>query len=487
MTAISRLLRTTFIAGLYAAQFGCSSSGGDGGISGSGNMTGSRVMAVGTIDGFGSIYVNDVRYDLEGAEIRTEDGTDERALKLGMVVTVRGERVDARTATADSVVYDSALIGPVESITGDPGKDDTLTLAVLGVQVRLDVTSTLFEDTGFDTIAVNDVIDVSGHVDADGTLHATRVAKTCELQLGVTDVELAGMITGLAGDNFNIGPIGVITHAGTQLPHGEPADGQGVDVEGVLQSATQILANRISSTATVLPDGEAELQGIVTSLTSTARFTVAGIEVDASAAQFIPSTFAETIASGALVEVEGEVVNGVVQAARVKRRSASVRLWAPVDSVDTDAGTITLNFAPAANITVTTGALTSFRDQRDRLDGFNLVHIESGDLLRLGGASDDTLIFVSEVRRVRNMNHVRLRGPAEMLDFLPPDSGNLSVFGVTVRTGAGTNFTLDGAAVDAATFFADPRVGGAGADLDIKDNRQSNAGDGIAEEVGLGG
>jgi hypothetical protein len=68
---------------------------------------------------------------------------------------------------------------------------------------------------------------------------------------------------------------------------------------------------------------------------------------------------------------------------------------------------------------------------------------------------------------------------------VPPTSGSFTVLGVPVSTEAGTNFALDGTAVDAAAFFADPRVT-AGAKLDVKDSRQGNTGDGIPEDVSLG-
>jgi hypothetical protein len=191
------------------------------------------------------------------------------------------------------------------------------------------------------------------------------------------------------------------------------------------------------------------------------------------------------IDTGALVEVEGRVSGGVVQAAHVKRRSGSVRIWAPVDSADPDAGLVTLSITPSATLTVTTGTLTSFRDQRDRVDNFGLAHLAPGDLLHVRGAGDDTRVFADDVRRVRNMQHVRLLGPVEMLNIVPPTSGSFTVLGVPVSTEAGTSFELDGAAVDAAAFFADPRVT-AGARLDVKDSRRGNTADGILEEVRLG-
>ena len=53
---------------------------------------GSRSVSSGTIDGFGSIFVNGIEYETDDAEIVVNgQAADESALRLGMVVDVSGD------------------------------------------------------------------------------------------------------------------------------------------------------------------------------------------------------------------------------------------------------------------------------------------------------------------------------------------------------------------------------------------------------------
>ena len=61
---------------------------------------------------------------------------------------------------------------------------------------------------------------------------------------------------------------------------------------------------------------EAEVHGIITDFTSTASFSVNGLPVDASKAAFPDGTAG--IVKGAMVEVEGAIVNGVLIASKVR-------------------------------------------------------------------------------------------------------------------------------------------------------------------------
>ena len=64
---------------------------------------------VGTITGFGSIYVNGIEYDTNGASYEVDDASasDDSALAVGMVVKVQGSvNADGRTGSASSVSYD---------------------------------------------------------------------------------------------------------------------------------------------------------------------------------------------------------------------------------------------------------------------------------------------------------------------------------------------------------------------------------------------
>ena len=101
-------------------------------------------LAVGPVTTFGSIVVNGVRYDTTSTEF-TVDGApgSESDLRVGDIVIVSGTvNEDGVTGTANSVIYDDIVTGPVESI--DVAANS---LVVMG-QIVLVRSETLFDDKG---------------------------------------------------------------------------------------------------------------------------------------------------------------------------------------------------------------------------------------------------------------------------------------------------------------------------------------------------
>ena len=139
--------------------------GGGGGIGGTG-----VVAARGPITGFGSIWVNGIRFDVSGA-IVTVEGKDasDADLRLGMVVSVSGLAAVDGSVVADLVEYADSLEGPIDSIAG--GEIRVLGQTVLvtgGTEVR------------GGPLEPGNVIEVSGLTDATGTIHATYVEKMAD-------------------------------------------------------------------------------------------------------------------------------------------------------------------------------------------------------------------------------------------------------------------------------------------------------------------
>lgn len=292
---------------------GLASHCGGGGIGGSGS-----------VGGFGSVFVNGIEWFTDGAEV-TLDGVpgSEGDLRLGMVVEVRGLPLpDDSMAEAVSIRFDDAIQGPVEAIAAS--SPATKTLDVLGRTVVLDASLTQFDDSdptfAFGTVAVGDVLEVSGHVDGAGAIHATWVRRLGSVALGVTPVELEGVVSGLsAGEGFELGSVAIEIDSETDLSElaGVLADGLAVEVEGVLVEPALVLADRVGPTSSLPQEiSDFSLEGIVSGFASLGDFRVAGQLVDASAALFVPAD-PSFVADGALVEVEGPIVDGVLIAEEV--------------------------------------------------------------------------------------------------------------------------------------------------------------------------
>ena len=102
------LLIIAVIAGVACGGGGSVASVGSGGT---GTLSAST-FSVGTITGFGSVFVNGTRFEDTNASVSDEDGARSRNdLKLGMVVKVQGSVNASGTATASSFSFDSELQG----------------------------------------------------------------------------------------------------------------------------------------------------------------------------------------------------------------------------------------------------------------------------------------------------------------------------------------------------------------------------------------
>lgn len=277
-------------------------------------------LANGVITGFGSIIVGGVRYDDSAASIQDDnnDRLTSAALKLGMVVRIKGGKsandgVSVR-AKADSIVVQSELLGPIDSIDTATG-----TLVVLGQAVKISAT-TVFEDglVAADLTA-GAVVEIYGFVDpANNVLSATRV----ERKPGAKAFKLQGAISSLnaASKTFTLGSL-TIGYLSADLP-------ASLVLANGLVVRVQMATAPLSGTRTALkirkPEyeqediNEVEIEGIVTAYTSNAVFSVNGLVVNTNSATKFELPVGVLPKVGDRIEVEGSTVNGVLMATDVK-------------------------------------------------------------------------------------------------------------------------------------------------------------------------
>jgi hypothetical protein len=462
---------------LATALSGCGGGSGGGNVAGIG---GTGVTAAGTITGFGSIFVNGVEFDTSNSSFDVDDNSSatETDLSLGMFVTVTGTLdISGTTGTATTVVFDDEIQGPISAI--DPGGPDpdnlTKTLIVFGISILADRATTVFEDVTFDNLAVNDVIEVSGFVDSTTVLHATRIEKKDDFVAGSSEVELKGIVSGLSGTTFTLGSFTVDFSGPVDLsdvPGGVIANGMQVEVKGTL-TGTTISASRIEEEDDLFGDDEdkVSLEGLITNYVSDSNFQIAGQLVDASGATFEPATL--TLGNGVEVEVEGPIVNGILQASEVEARGGDIKLEATVLSVSPAANTITLLFEPG-NVTVQVNSQTSLKDDQTG-NTLTLAGINPGtDFLEIRGYIDGNgNIIASEVSRDDPDDDI-IQAPVE--SFVTDSS--ITLLGLTFDTVIGTtDFELaNDTTTNSTTFYGNL---GTGDLVKIKDDNQ----DGIADEV----
>ncbi len=446
--------------------------GGGGSVAGIG---GTGITSTGTIDGFGSIFVNGVRYDTDSADVTIDSDNNANAndLRLGMIVTVSGIlNDDGNTGIASSVVFDDDLQGPISSISANA--DNTVkTLVILGISVEVDQLSTAFDDTSFNDLMVNDIVEVSGFMQSNGTIQATRIEGQGAFQPGVSEIEIEGQISNLSGTTFELGGF-TIDAAGADLSDLQSvslSNGLNVEVNGTLMGST-ITANRIE-----LEDGpfdddddDVELEGIITDFVDDSNFRVAGQLVNASNAELSPANL--VLGNDLMVEIEGAVVNGVLIAEEVESRDGEIELAAPIQSlnVTSTGGSITLGFSPGM-VTFTVNLQTQLDDDTGTFDPISFTDLRIGDFLEVKALQNGNGLIATEVQVEDDDNDQSLEGPVD--SFV--ENTSITVLGLTYST-VGAEFDD---ADDATEFFNQLNIG------DIVELEDDFPADGIADEIEL--
>ena len=338
-----------------------------GGGSGSSAGPAKSSFTAGPITGFGSVIINGIRFKSSTASVANDDdeAQSETDLKLGMVAEVEaGEITSDSTGShgdAKFIHFRSAIIGPVDKID-----IPTRLLVVLGQTVDVSNT-TVFGDSlpkGPFSISVGDVLEIFGMLDTNtGHYLATRI----ESKANAPFFKLRGVVSNLdtTARTFMIGGETIsYAHLPTDRVPEELANGLLVTakLEKIPQDDGTWIAAKLKIAEHRMADhDEAELKGLVTSVTSPTQFSVDGIAVDASNARFRPD--GATIVLGAEVEVEGTASNGVIMATKVSIETehedelAGFELHGAISTIDTANQNFVLR-----GVTVDYSGSVAFRD-----------------------------------------------------------------------------------------------------------------------------
>jgi hypothetical protein len=385
--------RLALVAGLMAACGGGVETGGTGGI-------GSYVE--GPITGFGSIVVNGVRFDDSAALIEDADGNriDRADLRLGMRVQVDSGAISddgsGRSATATRVRFTRELLGPVTGFGALGGSID-----VLGQFVRV-TPATVVDGVpgGAAALDVGDIVEVSGFVEPGLLVDryvATRIERRSVAPAAyrvrglVRELDAAARTLRVGSQSFDL--------AATGVPQGL-FNGQLVRMTvGTVQVGGRWPVTAIAVESRRVDDrDEAEVEGLITALTSTARFAVNGIAVDASGATFEDGSAGVVL--GARVKVRGRAAGGELIAERVELRSDDdafndgIELRDVIEGLNTAAQTFRVR-----GVTVFYGTAPA-----PRFDGGTVNDLADGVRVRVRAAlsADRTRVEATRIEFVEN-------------------------------------------------------------------------------------
>ena len=443
----NRIFKMAFCCAVLA---GCGGDGDDNTIAGI-DARGTPSVAIvskGTITGFGSIIVNDVRFETANATFDI-DGTagTQSDLSTGDVVIVRGT-LDASgtTGTANSVVSDDLVEGPISAIDSAAA-----TLTVLGQTVRIDA-DTSFDDSispnSLDGLNVGDVVEVAGFMLADGSIGATRI----ELKPAGGEFEVTGNVSNLGATTFDINGL-TVDFSAAQLddfPGGSPEAGQLVEAKGTtLGAGGELIASRVEFKGNDLDadeDAEIELEGFITRFASATDFDVEGVPVTTSGSTQFENGTAADLALNRKVEVEGNFdASGVLIAEKIELKLAGfIRIEGLVNAVATDTVTI-------FGIDMLINSGTRLEDKSDAdIENFSISDINVGDYLETRGFENSDGVVATLVEREDFDNEVAIRAFVDSVS-----DPNLVIRGVGVQTNAGTVFRdVNDAVISASAFFA---------------------------------
>jgi hypothetical protein len=285
---------------------------------------GTGSFTTGSVSGFGSVIVNDIRYDDTGVLLSSQDGDNVSALKLGMVIDVEGGSTSQVTkssgevqtvAKASSIKVGFELQGPVTS--GSVNTTDG-TFRSLGQTVKVTVDTFFDQDNGLSGVGATPAclyVRVYGFPKTEGGYTASRVE--C-LSAQPSTYRVRGPVTQISGSTVSINDGSTSGQSAAQymLGNGVPAPNVGQIVRAVLSvsgpSWTIVSFNGESRPLSQTRD--ARVEGVVSDYSAaTGTLHVNGVPVKVSSSTTL-DLIRPSLAAGMRVEVRGPLVNGVLNA-----------------------------------------------------------------------------------------------------------------------------------------------------------------------------
>jgi hypothetical protein len=428
----------TAVVALLLSLGGCGGGGAnlaDGGIVGTG-AAGQATQGTITAVGNHSIVVSGQTFATTGATVTVNgSAASDSALAVGMVVTVLSTLQPNGSMSVTSIDYHAEIQGVVT------GVDLTAqTFTVLGQLVQTN-SATLYSGGTFDTL-LNQVVDVSGFRADPGYVLATLIIIYPAANPATAPLQVTGTVASLntTQRTFAIGsqPVDYSGIAVTSVPAGL-VNGVTARVTGTQPSPVATVAAQTVAIVTPTPPDvtHVELEGVVTNFGSVASFQVNGQSIDASGAAIEDGT-PSMIADGALVDVKGNIVGGILVASKLEiEHSPVIELDGVAQTVDAVGGSVTVS-GQVAHVTSSTQFIDS---SAAAVGNFSLASVQVGDRLSILAFPSQNGLVATRVERLNP-------------DAPAPGQPTTTIQGVISNFTSVSNFMVAGQQVNAraATF-----------------------------------
>lgn len=289
-------------------------------------------VVVGTITAFGSVWVNDIHFEIDSSTIIIDGVAGTTAdLRLGMVATIEGTiNPDNETGTARAISVDEALRGAVTAVTAD-------SITVLGQTVRFD-TATFFDSFSDISELIGSNVEISGYNESLGVVSATRIERLTDAP---TQTKMQGAVENLdpAAKTFRIGTL--VVNFANLTPAPTLSNGTVVDVLGIINAVTdQLDAAEITiKTVPVTDAPKFKYQGNVTVAfnAATGEFTVDNLIVRTNSNTQFENLSAAELLVGVRIKVEGALIGGIIEAKEIELpTTATTTTTNPTSSTESD-------------------------------------------------------------------------------------------------------------------------------------------------------
>lgn len=484
-----------FSLGLLAACGGGSDELGDpkiadGGIRGTGS-------SVGPVSGFGSVFVNGVRFDTSGlnGQVESDDGISrESDLEKGMILRVDGTWRDEGEGTASHVGYDDTLRGEVVVTQAWDPETKTATLSLFGLIVHID-SLTVVRGKKVAELADGDSVRVSAWRLPGGEFRASLLRVRTNSSAATFDQENEVELEGQVSDfnemmrTFRIGDVTVEYDSEITSFDGvgvsELATNPYIEVEGSFLGTGALLAKSVAEDDLRRyrrgGGDDIEFAGPVSEALNDAEssFRINGVTVRITEdTDFEDGLASGNLRPGLLVQIEGEFLDGsTVEAKEIDLREGESEVEGSVDVNSVDASAKSFRIA-GVQVQVTPQT-TIIGEDDARLDFESLGgprEVEVNGVERVAADGEVYLeAFKIEIGDDMAEDEFKLVGRLRAMDFF-----SVNVLGVRIDVNTSTDF--EGA--NSQDALQNLLNGGARPLIEVK-YRQTTSRDFIAEEIEL--
>jgi hypothetical protein len=257
-----------------------------------------------------------------------------------------------------------------------------------------------------------------------------------------------------------------------------------VEVEGIYQAGpSAVLAKEIEEEDEGFDDDvdEVSLQGPISEHFSIANFKINGQQIDASQASLSPANAEALLGTGVEVEVEGNIVAGVLMAKELEVDEVETNLKAFVLSIFPDNNRFLINYTGlSGSIEIVINSETEFEDQSQvPVSNFSVADLIAGDFVSIEGVEASGKVVAGSIKRQDSADPDDSELDGQVDSFVVNTS--ITVLGIpfTVDDGTSTQYKDGSGDTFAVDFFGKLEMG------DRVEIRDEVTADGFAEEVKL--